>query len=129
MFLKSAVSVSFFIGTVGLAWAISGFMDAPPCSKGRGCPAAPDAGTYMMMLFISAIILTPGFVLVVRWLDWRPLMGLPVGGVIGVAVTLSGGRSLGHWVAAAAVLAGAGGIATGLSIAIRSIATPPQPTA
>ncbi|MFF8644380.1 hypothetical protein [Streptomyces sp. NPDC015345] len=82
----------------------------------------------MVVLFISAIVLTPGFALVIRWLDWRPLMGLPVGGVIGAAVALSSGRSLGYWIAAAALLVGAGGIATGLSVAIRSIATPPQLT-
>ncbi|MER5951704.1 hypothetical protein ABT127_37270 [Streptomyces sp. NPDC001904] len=127
MFLKSTVFTGFVVAVISLAWGISGLMNTPPCPYARGCPAAPDAGTRMMVLFIGGFALAPCFILVVRRLDWPPLTGLPTGGVIGVAVALESGQTLGYWILAAVMVVTTSGIAVWLRTAIRSISVSPEP--
>ncbi|MEU6679579.1 hypothetical protein [Streptomyces sp. NPDC046925] len=118
---------AFVAAVVSLAWGIAGLMDGPPCPNSRGCPAVPDAGRRMAATFIGGFALAPGFMYAVRKEDWHPLVGLPIGGVIGAAVMLSTGQTLSFWLVAALLIAATSGTAIGLRIAIRSLTVQPAP--
>ncbi|MFF4763168.1 hypothetical protein [Streptomyces sp. NPDC001292] len=83
MIFKWAGFTVFVVTVTALAWGVSGLVEHSGCPDGRNrCAAAPGAGKYVAATMISAFAVFGGFYPVVRTVDWRPALGLPVGAVI-----------------------------------------------
>lgn len=120
MILKWAGFTAFVVTVAALAWGVSGLVEHSGCPDGLNrCAAAPGSGTYFAATMISAFAVFGGFYPVVRTMDWRPALGLPVGAVIGAGIALWHGQSLGFWILVVALLM----VAAVTTIGVRALLT------
>ncbi|MFG2128842.1 hypothetical protein ACGFNV_13735 [Streptomyces sp. NPDC048751] len=121
MILRWVVFALFTVTVSGLAWGVSGMVENGGCPDGRNrCAGSPEVVKYFVAVMVGAFGMVPGFVAVVRTLDWRPLLGLPTGAVIGTGITLWRGQTLGFWIVVVALLVGTSALTFGLRATLAS---------
>lgn len=97
----------FVIAVSGLGWGLAGFVEHTGCPDGRNrCAGSSEVLKYFAAVMVCGFSLAPGFITALRTNDWRPVLGLPVGAVIGSGIALWHGRTLGFWIVAAILLVG-----------------------
>ncbi|MFF3330384.1 hypothetical protein ACFYWX_12630 [Streptomyces sp. NPDC002888] len=117
MVLKWAGFAVFVVAVSGLGWGIAGFVEHTGCPDGRNrCAGSPEVLKYFAAVMICGFGLVPGFGSAIRTNDWRPVLGMPVGAVIGSGIALWHGRSLGFWILVGVLLVGT----SALTLAMRA---------